>query len=151
MSCSDMIIAFSGFRDEGLKSQIEEAGGKVTASLTKTSTHLLVKKDGKSSKKIDEAKEKDIVIIDLDEFLEEHNFHKTSKASKKKGHDEAELDKGNHSDNEHEHEKEESAKSNKQLSDMEILAKIMHTLTTKDKKSDAVNALEMLKSRINNI
>lgn len=141
-----MIIAFSGFRDEALKSQIEEAGGKVTASITKTTTHLLVKKDGKSSKKIEEAKEKDIQIIDLDEFLEEHGFHTTEKKTTKSA-----AVKTHSKQDEHEHEHDKQEEATKQLSDMEILAKIMHTLTTKDKKTDAVNALEILKTRINNI
>ncbi len=153
MACENMVITFSGFRDESLKAQIEEAGGKVAATIIKTTTHLLVKKDGKSSKKIEEAKEKNIEILDLDEFMEEHNFHTTEKkkASKPSKKDDEELQDEEHHDEEHYEKKHEEEKPNKQQTDMEILSKIMHTLTTKDKKSEAVKALELLKARINNI
>ena len=146
MACADMIITFSGFRDESLKNQIEEAGGKVNASMTKTTTHLLIKKDGKSSKKIDEAKEKNIEILDLEEFLNEHKFHTTEKKTSKQGAAKKEENEESHDELESREEKPV-----KQLTDMEILAKIMQTLTTKEKKSDAIDALEILKTRINNI
>jgi hypothetical protein len=35
---------------------------------------LLVKRDGKPSKKIDEAKEKNMEIVFLDDFVKEHHF-----------------------------------------------------------------------------
>jgi hypothetical protein len=79
-----MVIVFSGFRDDTLKSQIENAGGKVAGSLVKTATHLLVKKDGKHSKKNDEAKEKGITILDLAEFVSVHNFHLAEKKPREK-------------------------------------------------------------------
>jgi BRCT domain type II-containing protein len=147
MACADMIIAFSGFRDENLKAQIEEAEGKVTASIAKNTTHLLVKKDGKPSKKVDDAKEKGIEIIDLDDFIEEHKFHvtekKTTKAAKKTVKKSSDSSDGEHDEHQEHHDKHET--------DMEILAKIMHTLTTKSKKSEAIKALDELKTRINKI
>ena len=93
MSCADMHIVFSGFRDDCLKKQIEEAGGHVTTALAKSTTHLLLKKrDGKVTKKVSEAEDKGIELIYLDDFLDKHEFslaEKKPRASKKKSDDEA--------------------------------------------------------------
>lgn len=70
-----MVIVFSGFRDDVLKAQIEAAGGKVAVSLVKAATHLLTKRDAKASKKAEEAKEKGLEIVFLDDFIEEHEFN----------------------------------------------------------------------------
>lgn len=74
MACADMKIVFSGFRDDNLKSQIENAKGKAYVSMVKNATHLLVKKDAKPSKKIEEAKEREMNVIFLEDFLKEYDF-----------------------------------------------------------------------------
>jgi hypothetical protein len=78
-----MVIVFSGFRDEKLKEQIEEQEGKVYNTLVKDATHVLVKKGAKPSKKLEQAKEKELEILDLLEFLEEYEFTLTKKDKKK--------------------------------------------------------------------
>ena len=84
MACSNMVIVFSGFRDETLKEQIISAGGKVAGSLVKNATHILVKAGSKANKKVGEAKEKGIMEIDLDEFVSVHDFHLADKHPKVK-------------------------------------------------------------------
>ena len=69
-----MVIVFSGFRDDQLKEQIEAKGGKVASSMIKDTTHLLIKKDAKPSKKVEDAKAKGIKTIELDDFIDEHEF-----------------------------------------------------------------------------
>lgn len=95
MACANKVFVFSGFRDDVLKAQIEEAGGKVAISLVKAATHVLMKRDGKPSKKLDEAREKGLELIFLDDFLEEHDFHlgehKPRGRPKKSSDDEAEI------------------------------------------------------------
>jgi hypothetical protein len=77
-----MVILFSGFRDDMLKQQIIDAGGKVVTTITKNTNNIIAKKDGKASKKLDEAKEKNINIIFLEDFIEEHEFSLAEKKIK---------------------------------------------------------------------
>ena len=68
---SGKTIVFSGFRDSELKERIESLGGKVSESVTKNTTLLLIKDDspnnikGKAKKAIDLG----IEIITMDKFL----------------------------------------------------------------------------------
>ena len=99
MSLSEMVIVFTGFRDESLKAQIEAEGGKVSTTLVKDTTHLLVKKGAKPSKKLDEAKTHGIDALDLAEFIAEHNFHlseKKPRAKKSKSDDEPSHEEPSH-------------------------------------------------------
>ena len=74
MSCANLVILFSGFRDDVLKEQIIENGDKVVTIITKNTNAIITKKNGKASKKLEEAKEKDIKIVFLEDFIEEHKF-----------------------------------------------------------------------------
>ena len=115
MAINEMVFAFSGFRDESLKSQIEAAGGKVMATLGKHTTHLIVKKGAKPSKKLDEAEEKGVKLVDLNEFLAEHEF---VLGEKKK----VEKKTPEHSD--HSGDEEKPAKPAKKTSKKSTIAKI---------------------------
>ena len=64
----DQVIVFSGFRDGILKENIEKEGGKVSESVSKKTTLLIVKEDSSSSK-IKKAKDLDILIITRTEFI----------------------------------------------------------------------------------
>lgn len=132
-----MTFVFSGFRDDTLKSQIESAGGKVSASLTKSVTHLLAKKEAKPSKKLEEAEQKGIVIMFLEDFMEEHDF----KAGDKKP-------RGRKPKAAAEPEPEVEPEPKKPESDMALLCKVLVALSTGEDKLSALYALEELKARI---
>ena len=102
-SLSEMVIVFSGFRDDTLKAQIEAKGGKVAMSLVKNATHILVKKGGKASKKLDEAKEKGLEALDLEDFIAEHEFHLGEKKPRATGKKVKSDDEAEHSEHEAEH------------------------------------------------
>lgn len=68
-------IVFAGTRaTDELKKQIEEKGGHVHIGLTKKTTHLVVKETARGSKKIEEAREKGIAVISLEDFLATHSL-----------------------------------------------------------------------------
>lgn len=150
MSCADMVIVFSGFRDDGLKAQIEEAGGKVATSLVKAATHLLVKKDGKASKKVDEAKEKGMEIVFLDDFIEEHEFElsekkpKEPKAAKKASDDEAEAP----APAKKAAPKKAAKSALSDVSDLKLLTAVVNAVGTKMGIDEAIAAMEELKLRL---
>jgi hypothetical protein len=125
MACTDMVIVFSGFRDDALKEQIQAAGGKVATSLVKSATHLLLKKEGKASKKIDEAKEKGVELVFLDDFLEEYEF---SLGVKEKA--------------------EPKAEPKATEADMTLMAKVMLAFATNTGNAAAMAALEELQRRL---
>jgi hypothetical protein len=77
MSCADMVILFVGIIDDILKQQIIDDGGKVVSIITKHTNTIITKNNGKAYKRLDEAKEKNIKIIYLDDFIEEHKFSVT--------------------------------------------------------------------------
>lgn len=64
----DIQVCFSGFRDNSLKKEIEQNGGKVLESVTSSCNLLIVKDISKNSSKIQKAKEKGIKIIKKDDF-----------------------------------------------------------------------------------
>ena len=161
MSCTDMHIMFSGFRDDALKAQIEAAEGHVHSNMVKSITHMLVKPGAKASKKQEAAKEKGIEIIDLNDFLEEHDFVLSDKKTKKKSDDEDE-----NSDDENKAEKAEKKPKKKaeaklvievasddekeedDTENIDLIYAIMHTLKTKKGKKEALQALKTLSERI---
>jgi hypothetical protein len=61
-------VVFTGFRDEELKQFIESKKGTVGTSITNSTTLVVFDKDGKSSKKLQEARERAIPMIELQEF-----------------------------------------------------------------------------------
>lgn len=76
MASTNMVIVFSGFRpSDELKKQIEEKmNAKVQTALSKNTTHLVLKITNKGSKKIEEAEEMGIQIVDLDKFMADNEF-----------------------------------------------------------------------------
>lgn len=144
MSCANMTFVFSGFRDDTLKTQIESQGGKVSATLTKSVTHLIAKKEAKPSKKLEEAKEKDVEIVFLEDFLEEHDFKEGEK--KPRGRKPKKVSEDGEAKSEPE---PEAAEPNiKPESDMALLCKILVALSTGEDKKSAIAALDEIKSRL---
>ena len=140
MSCANKVIVFSGFRDDSLKAQIEAAGGKVASSLVKAATHLIVKRDGKASKKIDEANEKGMNINFLDAFIKEFGFTLAAeepKAAKPKAKPKAAPEAAP------EAEPEASVHT-----DMELMCELMNALNTKTRSDKTIAAIEEITKRI---
>jgi DNA ligase (NAD+) len=61
-------VCFSGFRNKDLESLLENNGGTVSSSVTKNTSHLVIKKRGSGSSKEKKAKHLGIKIFELDEF-----------------------------------------------------------------------------------
>jgi DNA ligase (NAD+) len=61
---------FSGVRDKTLENLIQSNGGSVTGSVSKNTTHLVVKDVNETSGKIKKAKELNITIISLEDLKE---------------------------------------------------------------------------------
>jgi hypothetical protein len=144
-----MVIVFSGFRDEKLKEQIEEQEGKVSNALVKDATHVLVKKGAKPSKKLEEAKEKGLNILDLQEFLEEYEFSLAKKDKKKSDDDEEKPKKKatkkketDDEDSDGDEEKPKKKSTKKKVSDDE------EKKTNKELFEILINTLNELKSRL---
>ena len=67
-----MKVCMTGFRDENLKGQIEERGGKVTDNVSKDTTCLLCKDKSSNSGKVKKAQQLGIEILTRQEFIEKH-------------------------------------------------------------------------------
>jgi hypothetical protein len=82
---ASLVVVFSGFRDDSLKTQIEsELNGRVVSALSKQVTHLIIKENGKTSKKVDEAKEAGVTVVFLKDFIVEHGLTLSEKPKVKK-------------------------------------------------------------------
>ena len=81
---SQIVAVFSGFRNEHLKKMIEEIYGRVSSSISKYTTHLIVKDMLKAGKKIEEAKDNGIIVMTLDEFLTHYHMRLPEKIKVKK-------------------------------------------------------------------
>jgi DNA ligase (NAD+) len=64
---ADQVVVFSGFRNDELEQYIIENGGKITTSVSKNTTLLIVKDINEESSKITKAKELNIKIIQVDD------------------------------------------------------------------------------------
>lgn len=64
---TDQIVVFSGVRDKDLENKIESSNGKVSGSVSKNTTLLIVKDKDENSSKILKAKELGIKIISLED------------------------------------------------------------------------------------
>ena len=64
-----MTVVMSGFRDKELEQQVIELGGKVTGSVSKNTTHLVVIDPDSTSSKITKAKKLKVKIISKDNFV----------------------------------------------------------------------------------
>ena len=62
------VVVFSGVRNKALEKVIEKNGGKVTTSVSKTTTHLVVADADASSGKATKAKANNIPIMTLKDF-----------------------------------------------------------------------------------
>ncbi len=63
-------VVFTGFRDANIESTIRNNGGKVSASVSNSITHLVVAYSGSGTTKENKAIDLGKVIMDRDEFLE---------------------------------------------------------------------------------
>lgn len=70
----DNKIVFSGFRDKKLEEEIIKRGGKVTTSVSKNTTIVVVADKSKTSEKIQKAMANSTPIYDKDEFKGIYNF-----------------------------------------------------------------------------
>lgn len=64
----DKIFVFSGFRDKDLEKKIENLGGTISNTITKKTYMLIVKDIDEKSVKINNAIEKEIKIISIEDF-----------------------------------------------------------------------------------
>lgn len=67
-SLEGSFIVFSGFRDDSLKTLIQDKGGKVQDNVTKTTTLLIVKSLEENSKKIKDAQKLNIKIVTKENY-----------------------------------------------------------------------------------
>jgi NAD-dependent DNA ligase len=65
-----MTIVFSGFRNKDWEKLIESHGGKVTSSISKNTTLLVVSKLDDVSAKVQKARELGVKIIQMDAFMQ---------------------------------------------------------------------------------
>lgn len=70
----DIKVVFSGFRDTCLEDEIKKRGGKVSTSVSKNTSLLIVADKNASSSKLDKAIDLEIPIYDRDEFMDEFGF-----------------------------------------------------------------------------
>jgi DNA ligase (NAD+) len=61
-------IVFSGFRNKEFEKNIEENGGVVTTSVSKSTDYLIVKSEDETSTKIDKANELGVTIMTMKDF-----------------------------------------------------------------------------------
>ena len=72
----DHVIVFTGFRDKGLEAHIEDMGGIVDTAISKKTTILIYKTNVKSQTKLNKAREKGLIIIELEKF-KKGSFYKS--------------------------------------------------------------------------
>ncbi len=68
--CDGMIVVFTGIRRKDLEEKIEEQGGKVTTSVSKKTTHLIMKLVGSGSTKEQKALTFGTTIWDVDKLVD---------------------------------------------------------------------------------
>jgi DNA ligase (NAD+) len=68
--CDGMIVVFTGIRRKDLEEKIEEQGGKVTTSVSKKTTHLIMKQEGSGSTKEQKALTFGTTIWDVDKLVD---------------------------------------------------------------------------------
>jgi DNA ligase (NAD+) len=70
--CDNMVFVFTGFRDKDAETKLEEQGAKIGSSVSKNTTHLVMKEKGSGSSKEKKATSLGITIWDkhdLEKFL----------------------------------------------------------------------------------
>lgn len=68
----NQIVVFTGVRDKSLEAWIEQSGGKIGSSVSKNTTHLVMKEIGSGSSKESKAMELGIQIETLESFKEKY-------------------------------------------------------------------------------
>jgi NAD-dependent DNA ligase len=63
----DMVIVFTGFRDAKLQAYLENNGAEIGSTVTKKTTHLLIRDKSFKSEKVNKAKQMGIKIITADQ------------------------------------------------------------------------------------
>ncbi len=66
----NFVVVFTGIRDNDLKSTLESLGAKVVETISKSTTHLIVKDKNTTSSKAVKAKENGVIICTIDEMKE---------------------------------------------------------------------------------
>lgn len=69
-TCASMKVCVSGFRDAELEAFIKHEGGETCSSVSKKTTHLVVKDKTATSSKIIKAESLGVAILNIDEFKE---------------------------------------------------------------------------------
>jgi NAD-dependent DNA ligase len=64
----DKTFIFSGFRNKEYEKKITDNGGKITTSISKNTSYLIVKDKNENTAKIIKARELGIIILNLEEF-----------------------------------------------------------------------------------
>jgi NAD-dependent DNA ligase len=64
----DKTFIFSGFRNKDYEKKITDNGGKITTSISKNTSYLIVKDKNENTAKIIKARELGIIILNLEEF-----------------------------------------------------------------------------------
>ena len=67
-SMKGMVFCFTGYRDKSVEGVIETNGGEISNSITKSTTHLVMKEKGSGSSKETKAIKMGIKVIDKDEL-----------------------------------------------------------------------------------
>lgn len=65
---ANKVVVFSGFRDDIIADRIANAGGIVKTSLVKATNLVVYKKNGKAGTKIEEAQNRGIEVMELEQF-----------------------------------------------------------------------------------
>jgi hypothetical protein len=91
--CHDMVIVFSGFRDEGLKAQLEALGASVPGSVSGKTTMVVAKDTSKDTKAIAFARENGIRLNTIEEILGIYGLEASKKEPKTKANSNAKVAK----------------------------------------------------------
>lgn len=73
-TCAGMKVCVSGFRDAALEKFIKHEGGEMVSSVSKKTTHLVVKDKTATSSKITKAESLGVSILDMEEFSKLANY-----------------------------------------------------------------------------
>jgi NAD-dependent DNA ligase len=68
----DKTIVITGFRDKSIENKLTEVGAKMGAAVNKNTFVVVVKDKSETTVKIEKAKELDITIMEIDEFMNQY-------------------------------------------------------------------------------
>lgn len=145
---SQIVAVFSGFRNEHLKKMIEEIYGRVSSSISKYTTHLIVKDMLKAGKKIEEAKDNGIIVMTLDEFLTHYHMRLPEKIKIKKT---AITKKNENSSSSDEQPENESPEKNTKIKTLKTLKTKKYTneiIESQDEEEEDEIAIDVTQKKI---